>query len=163
MNDGRMEKIGGYVSAVSLLAALGCVFLPLLKTATIEGEEILFYGWRLLFGGREDALLSSGVYSFSFSTNIYLLVATQTFLLAAVSCFLGKQSVFNRIFSIVLAIAGIVLLSLSPIWVSKTSSLPRNSLNMAYGYVLSSCLAFAAVLIEVFLLVLAFAKRKKRA
>ena len=162
MNGKRLQKILGIVATALLLAALGLMFLPLLKTSTGAGEEILFYGSTLLFGGKIDLELPSGVYSFSFQTNIYLLITTQTFLLGAISCLLAKQSSFNRVFSLVLSIAGIVLLALSPTTVARSSTLSQKDFAFAYGFILSVVCAGLAVLIEAGLLCFALIGSKKK-
>lgn len=160
-NGSKTIRIGGWVSAFSLLVAIGMLFLPLVYVETAAGERVYFYGATLLFGGTVDAVLPSGVYSFAFGVNLYLLIATQVFLLSAVSAFLAKQSHFNRIFSLVLGTAGIVLISLTPLWLSMTSSLTQNGTHLTYGYILSCVFASASMGIEIVLLFMSLGKSKK--
>ena len=136
-----------------LSVALCSLFLPLLSVMTPAGETISFYGWNILAGGPIVAELPSGVYSFSFRVNIYLLVATQAYLLSVISCFLGRQSIFNRAFSLVTALGAAVLVGLNPLVIPQFSSLPANSVSFAYGSYLSIGFAGVAILGELVLLV----------
>ena len=138
----RVHKIASIALVALILGALGMMFLPLLSMATVGDEAVLFGGATLLFGGDIVAELPSGIYAFHFDVNIPILIITQAYLLGAVSCFLGTQSKFNRIFSMLLLLTGSVAMFFLPEMVIPTSTLTREGLGFAYGLYL--CVGFAA-------------------
>lgn len=149
-NKGALIKrrLWELVPAAAFFAALGCLFLPLLKTNGVNGEPIRFYGYLLIFGGNIEVASSSGVYSFAFRFNVWLLILMQALLLSSLAALLSFRNGFNRIFGLVLSMASLVFLCLAPVWVSIVSSMPLEGLRPAFGLYLSTGLAALGILIE---------------
>lgn len=135
--------------ALCFLAAFGTMFASLVQTDTAYGETIYFYGAKVLFGGEMIRNLASGQYSFTLYVNIYLLVVSQLFLLAAVSGFLSSNNTFNRVFSLGLSTLAIVGVSLSAVFVSIVNHLPMDGLLVSYGSFFSIVLSVIGIVLEI--------------
>ena len=148
----RPSIIPSVLCSIALLGAMVCMLLPMLKVKTYAGETISLPGITILFGGVVEQELPSGVYSFSFNVNLYLLVLSQGFLLSAIACLLGRQSRFNRIFSISLAGASMIALLFARRFVCLASPITYEGLEYDFGFALSFILCLGALVWEVILL-----------
>ena len=126
------------------LLSIGSCFLPLFHVDTLVHEGIEFFGALVVFGGRTEVALTSGVYSFSFNTNLPLLVTFQGLLLSAAACYLGGRSILNRIFALVLGLASLIALCFAKTFVLTTSTLESNGLSFGLGFYLALGFAIAA-------------------
>ena len=149
MNRGKPSILPSLLCFIGLLGAMGCMLLPLLKTETAFNETIEFSGVLLLFGGTLTRELGSGVYSFTFNVNVYLLIVSQGFLLSAISCLLGRMSRFNRVFSLALGLASVVALCFAKRFVALSSPIAYDGLEFHYGFSIGLSLAIVSLIGEV--------------
>ncbi|MBP5091758.1 MAG: hypothetical protein J6328_04295, partial [Bacilli bacterium] len=148
------------ISSLALALALGSLFLPFLMVATPGGESVFIFGHSVLFGGQVEARLASGTYAFTFELNIYLLIAGQGLLLALVACLLGKESSFNQIFSIILGLASIILLSLMFVVLPSSFHMPLEGIYYGVGFYLAFSFGIIGVSIEAFFFAYRLALKK---
>ncbi|MCR5348641.1 MAG: hypothetical protein K6E59_03425 [Bacilli bacterium] len=146
---GKGNRWIGWALVALIALALGALFLPLLSTKDISGNSISFFGWPVIFGGNVEASTSSGTYAFTFNINIALLVLTQCFLLSGVSCALGGQSVFNRVFALVFSSVCLAGLCMTPWLVSLFSPIPFDGLSLGYGGWVSFALSALVIIGEI--------------
>ena len=161
MTSPKVRYAINLISALSFLFAVGMMFLPLVQVSTLAGETIPFFGANLIFGGIIETTLPSGVYSFSFSMNIFLLIITQAFILGAVSCYLARVSIFNRIVSFLLGLAAFIVLFFTPMFITRTSSLPAEGTLYSYGFYLSAFFGLLGCVGETILTIDQVRNRKK--
>ena len=147
------------LAALLLLACAGTMFLPLVTVSGAYGEALPIPGFPIMFGGELEMETSGGFYAFSFELNVILIIVMQGYILAAVSCFLGRQNRFNRIASLVLCLASIGASAFMVPLVCLFSSLSGAGVALGIGTILALCMGGCAFLIESALLVLRLKSR----
>lgn len=158
--DKRASKILAVMTVALLAGCLVFMFLPLLTMVTVPGEKAEFYGGTLLFGGTLLCELPSGVYEFRFEMNIGILIITQCYLLSGISTYLGANSRFNRVFSLVLNLGATIALTFVQPMVLSTSTLTVSGLGYGYGYHLCMVFAVSAFVLQTVGLILSFIPKK---
>lgn len=137
------------LSAICFFLCVLSMFGPLLIVTTQAGESVAFFGWIVIFGGKADYVFPSGTYSFSFAMSVYLLVMSQCFLLSGISCLLGKRSRFNRLASILLAVAGIGMSCFYKLGVCEANGLPADGVSYGGALPLILTLGIIGIVLEI--------------
>ena len=78
-----------------------------------------------------------------------MLIVSQCFLLGGVSCLLGKRSLFNRVASIVLVAAGIVMTCVAPQLLCSLNSLPMDGVRFGGSLYLILALGVVGIVLEI--------------
>ena len=138
-----------FFSAFCFFLCVFALFGPILVLTTTGGESVALFGFPLIFGGTAEYRLPSGVYSYTFGLSVFMLVLTQCFLLGGVSCLLGKKSRFNRIASILLVGAGIVMTCMAPHLLCEWNSLPMDGVTFGGSLYLILFLGVVGIVLEI--------------
>lgn len=138
-----------FFAAFCFFACVAALFGPILVVKTTGGESVALYGFPLIFGGQAEYHLPSGVYSYSFHLSVYMLIVSQCFLLGGISCLLGKKSRFNRIASIVLVFAGIVMTCIAPNVLQSSNFLPCDGMSFGGSLILILVLGVVGIVLEI--------------
>lgn len=138
-----------FFAALCFFCCLGALFGPLLVMTTSGGESVALMGFPLIFGGKAEYHLPSGVYSYTFGLSVFMLILSQCFLLGGISCLLGKKSRFNRIASILLVAAGIGMTCVAPELLCKWNLLPMDGVSFGGSLYLILFLGVVGIALEI--------------
>lgn len=163
MQRDKAKKLGAgatYLAALLGLGAVGFAFLPLLRVNTVEGSRLYFTSWKLFFGGEDLFDVSGTTYGFNYSINIYLLIMLQLFVLGALSTGLGRRSIRNLIFGLILYSGGFIFGCLVPLFVHLTNpGIDLHGLGLSYGFFLMAGSLLLAIALTISSLVISLRYR----
>jgi len=152
-----------FFSALCFFLCVLSLFGPILVVRTTGGESLALFGFPLIFGGKAEYVVPSGVYSYTFGLSIFMLILSQCFLLGGISCLLGKRSRFNRVASILLVATGIVMTCIAPQLLCEWNSLPMDGVTFGGSLILILVLGVAGIVLEILYGVFSTAKPEKTA
>lgn len=163
MQTAKVKKLGAggtFLAALLSLGAVGFAFLPLLRVTTSERNRLAFTSWKLFFGGEDFFVVQGASYVFDYSINIYLLIMLQLFILGALSTGLGRRSIRNLIFGLILDSAGFIFGCLIPVWTHLTNpGIDIHGLGLGYGFFLMEGSLLLAIAITIASLVISLRYR----